>query len=125
MLGGHKGSTAVESFPGFGKDSCVPDSCQPLATRAKLWNVTSVAKGDGLQNRSAIKIQAGSGLRAMHESRENKAPITNLFARIVADLRSAPPSPWRAAVMINSNQICSREGLPHSLLHIMRSGEEN
>lgn len=61
----------------------------------------------------------------MHENTGNKAPITNLFARIFVDPRSAPSSPWQVAAMINSNQIYSREGLPHSLLHIMRSGEEN
>lgn len=79
----------------------------------------------GETGHSAIKTQAGFGLRAMHESTGNKGPITNLFAHIFVDPGSAPPSPWRVAVMINSNQISSREGLPHSLLHIMRSAEEN
>lgn len=126
MVGGHKGTTAVESFPGFVKDSCAPDSCPPLATSAKLWlAVASVAKGRGARNHSAIKIQAGLGLRAMHGSTGNTAPITNLFARIFVDPRSAISLPWRVAVMINSNQICSRGGLPQSLLHIMRSGGEN
>lgn len=103
----------------------MPDSCPLLVTGAKLGNIASVARGDRPWNHSAIKIQGGLELRAMHESSGNKAPITNLFARISVDLRSAPLSPWRVAVMINSNQICSREGLPHSLLHIMRSLEEN
>lgn len=125
MVSGHRGATAVESFPGFGKDSRVPDICPPLATSAKMWNIALVARGDGLWNRSAIKIQAGLGLRAMHESTGNKALITNLFACIVEDPRSTPPLPWRVAVIINSNQICSHEGLPHSLLHIMRSAVEN
>lgn len=103
----------------------MPDNYPPLVSSVKLGNVAAVTRGDGLQNHSAIKIQAGLRLRAMHESPGNTGPITNLFACVSVDPGPAPPSPWRAAVMINSNQICSREGLPRSLLHIMRSGEEN
>lgn len=111
---------------GWGLGTCASRQWSTASYWCKSWGILPrLLGGDGPRNRSAIKIQAGLGLRAMHESSGNKALITNLFALIIVDLRSAPPSPWRVAVMINSNQICSREGIPHSLLHIMRSGEEN
>lgn len=110
----------MKHFQGLEKTfACLTVSGGPLATIAKLPRLLG-------EICLAIKIQDVLGLRVTHESTGNKAQITNLFARIFVEAEiSPPPLPWQVAVMINSNQICSREGLPHSLLHIMRSGEEN